>query len=317
MVTSSCKKDINNTIEHIPELSTNSLNNITSNSATCEGNITIDGGASISSRGLCWSTHSNPTISDNKTSEGTGTGTFISSLTGLIANTTYYVRAYATNSSGTAYGNEISFKTTLTGYGTITDVDGNVYHVVTIGTQVWMVENLKTTKYRNGDPIPNVSDGTVWSDLKTGAYCNYDNNANNSIASGRLYNWYAANDDRIIAPLGWHVPSDAEWTILTTYLGGENVAGGKLKEIGTTHWQSPNTDATNESGFTAIQGGYLDRSGIFNEFETKCFWWSSTTFYDNYNEYAWIRHLSYYNARITKSYMYNSMGCSIRCVRDY
>src|SRR5665647_3709784 len=112
--------------------------------------------------------------------------------------------------------------------GTVTDIDGNVYHTVTIGTQVWMVENLKTTKYRNGDPIPNVTDNIAWGALTTGAYCNYNNDTNNSITYGRLYNWYAANN-RNIAPSGWHVPTVAEWTILITYVGGKSVGGDKLK----------------------------------------------------------------------------------------
>lgn len=142
-------------------------------------------------------------------------------------------------------------------YGTMTDQDGNMYKTVTIGTQTWMAENLRTSKYQDGTAIPNVIDNTAWIALTTGAYCNYNNTeSTDTIATyGRLYNWYAATDSRNIAPVGWHVPTDAEWTTLTTYLGGVTVAGSKMKETGTTHWISPNTGATNESGFTALPSG--------------------------------------------------------------
>jgi len=146
----------------------------------------------------------------------------------------------------------------ITGYkqdnnnNTETDYDGNVYHTVTIGTQIWMVENLKTTHYRNGDPIPNVPDNTQWSNLTTSAYCNYNNDANNAKTYGLLYNWYAAINSLNICPVGWHVPSANEWKKLETYMGGVGVAGGKMKEAGTTHWISPNTKAGNSSGFSGL-----------------------------------------------------------------
>ena len=159
---------------------------------------------------------------------------------------------------------------------TVTDTDGNVYHTVIIGEQVWMSENLKTTKYRNGNPIPKVSDGTTWSNHSIGAYCNYNKYEDNSTTYGRLYNWYAVNDSRNIAPTGWHIPSDAEWTTLTTYLGGECVAGGNLKETGITHWQSPNTGATNKTGFTALPGGYRHCNGDFFCMCRNASFWSST-----------------------------------------
>jgi uncharacterized protein (TIGR02145 family) len=242
----------------IPTLSTTAASSITTTSATSGGNVISDGGATVTARGVCWSTNQNPTIDNSKTSNDIGTGSFTSNLTGLTANTIYYVRAYATNSMGTAYGNQVTFKTTTdVETNTVTDIDGNIYHTVTIGTQVWMVENLKTTKYRNGDPIPNVT-GNAWAALTTGAYCWYNNDAATYKATyGALYNWYAVADSRNIAPTGWHVPTDAEWTTLTTFLGGESVAGGKLKETGTNHWTSPNTGATNETGFTALPGGGL------------------------------------------------------------
>ena len=196
---------------------------------------------------------------------------------------------------------------------TITDIDGNVYNTVIIGDQVWMAENLKVTHYRNGDPVPNVTDDTDWKNLTTGAYCNYDNNTNNSATYGCLYNWYAVNDSRNIAPEGWHVPSNAEWQILINYLGGSSVAGGKMKETGTTHWNSPNTGATNESGFSALPGGYRHRSGSYDSMGSGAPLWSSTE-YDSGN--AWARALSGNYSEVHHGNSTNLFGFSVRCVRD-
>lgn len=170
----------------LPEITTTSISIITENSAQSGGNITVDGGATITARGVCWSTSQNPTITNSHTSDNSGPGSFTSSLTGLIQNTTYYVRAYATNSAGTAYGNEISFTTK----GPVTDIDGNVYYTVTIGSQVWMAENLKTTKHNDGTAIPLVTDPTQWGNLTTPGYC-WNNNDETTYKNtyGALYNW--------------------------------------------------------------------------------------------------------------------------------
>ncbi|MDP3445037.1 MAG: FISUMP domain-containing protein, partial [Ignavibacteria bacterium] len=159
-----------------------------------------------------------------------------------------------------------------------TDADGNNYSIVQIGTQFWMGENLKTTKYRNGESIPNITEQVVWGALNSGAYAWYNNDAGtNKNTYGGLYNWLAVSDNRNIAPIGWHIPSDTEWTTLTTYLGGESLAYSKMKETGTSHWQSPNIGATNESGFTALPGGYATDFGpFFTNLGTNSFWWSST-----------------------------------------
>ncbi len=196
---------------------------------------------------------------------------------------------------------------------TVTDIDGNVYHTISIGTQVWMVENLKTTKYRNGDPIPNVTDGSTWLNNTTGAYCNYDNVLNNATLCGRLYNWYSVNDTRNICPSGWHVSTDAEWTVLTTFLGGENIAGGKLKETGNTHWQNPNTGATNESGFTALPGGYRLGNGSFYDIGNYSSWWSSSE-YSTF--FAWFRYVRFDAGIIGIQYDAKISGNSVRCVED-
>jgi len=232
----------------MPTLTTTAVSSITQTTATSGGNITTDGGATVTAIGVVWSTTQNPTVETNhgKTTDGSGTGSFTSNLTGLAAGTTYYVRAYATNSVGTSYGNEVSF-TALPASETVTDADGNTYNTVTIGTQVWMKENLKTTKYADGTAVANVTDNTAWTTAGA-AYAWYDNNISNKATYGALYNWYAvdpaSNGNKNLCPTGWHVPSDAEWTSLTTNLGGESVAGGKLKEDGTSNWLTPNTGAT-------------------------------------------------------------------------
>jgi uncharacterized protein (TIGR02145 family) len=213
-------------------------------------------------------------------------------------------------------GGETNFALSF-GPPTITDIDGNVYHSVTIGTQTWMVENLKVTRYRNGDQVPNITDNNAWTKLTTGATCDYLNMPSNSKMYGKLFNWYAVNDSRKIAPAGWHVPTDAEWTILTDYLGGEKVAGGKLKETGTTHWTNPNTDATNESGFSALPGGNrydYNYNGTFSLVGVDGIWWSST---ESSTYYAWGRYMYFNYSYVVRDSSNKQGGFSVRCVRDF
>ena len=197
-------------------------------------------------------------------------------------------------------------------YGTMTDIDGNTYKTITIGTQTWMAENLKVTKYNDSTAIPNVTDATAWSSLTTGAVCTYNNttNADTINTYGRLYNWYAVNTAKL-CPTGWHVPSDSEWTILNNYLL-TNV-GGKLKETGTTHWATPNTGATNETGFTALPGGFRDYNGTFNIIGYFGFWWSST---EGSTGYASYRNLFSSGSGLDYGGNYLVSGFSVRCLRD-
>ena len=198
--------------------------------------------------------------------------------------------------------------------GTVTDIDGNVYQTITIGDQVWMLENLKVTHYRNGDPIPNVTDDGTWAGLTTGAYCEYYNDNFEDVATyGRLYNWFAVADSRNIAPEGWHVPTDAEWQTLVDYLGGDDVAGGKLKETGTTHWLSPDTGATNESGFSGLPVGNRNFGGLFDDKRYYAYFWSSTE-YDGSS--AWHRDLHYDYSLSCRIHYNKRYGFSVRCVRD-
>ncbi len=271
--------------------------------ASCGGNITNNGGIAITACGVCWSLSANPTIKNSKTTEKGATGIFTSLITGLSVGNTYYLKAYATNKAGTRYGNELIF---------VIDADGNLYHTVRIGKQNWMVENMRVTKFRNGDLILNAREDNEMSDHTNESYSNYDDIENNSNKYGRLYNWYVANDGRNICPSGWHVPSDAEWTKLTTYLGGESVAGGKMKQTDSTIWFSPNTGATNESGFSGIPAG-VNRNNTYS-FKGSCgYWWSKNEYG---SEYAWGRYLFNYNTKISRSYYDKSYGFSVRCLSD-
>ena len=199
----------------------------------------------------------------------------------------------------------------------ITDAENNTYKTVTIGTQTWMAENLKVTKYNDGTAIPNITDNTQWSNLTTGAWSYYNNDVANNAKYGKLYNWYAlskiSNGNKNVCPTGWHVPTDAEWTVLTDYLGGESVAGGKMKEVGTTSWNSPNTDATNTSLFTGLPGGYRYNSGGYGSIGNDGYWWSST---ENNTYYAWYRTLFNVHGDTYRNSNYKKFGLSVRCLRD-
>lgn len=294
-------------------LTTTGISKITQFSAQSGGSVSSDGGAEIIAKGVCWNTNPDPTLDNYKTNDGIGAGTFTSNLIGLNPNTTYYVRAYATNSAGTSYGSQVSFITQPISNGPVSDVDGNTYSTVTIGTQVWMKENLKTTKYNDGTAIPNVTNNATWTGLTTGAYCWYNNDISYKNPYGALYNWYTVNAGKL-CPTGWHVPSDAEWTTLATYLGGESVAGGKLMETGTSHWISPNTGANNETGFSALPGGDRDGGiGMFSFIGYTGNWFSYTEFSATN---AWYRVMGSGYSIINKGNVSKKYGFSVRCLRD-
>ena len=215
------------------------------------------------------------------------------------------------------YSNQIIVRITADEANTISgfcvDIDGNEYETVSIGNQIWMAENLKVSKYRDGSSIPTGHSNSDWGNLSTGAYAVYENVNENANTYGYLYNWYAATDSRNIAPDGWHVATDAEWTTLTDYLGGTSVAGGKMKETGTSHWNSPNTGATNESGFTAFPGGYRSSSNGYDYIGSYGYFWSSS---ENHSIDAWKRWLYYNSSEVYRNYSNKTYGFSVRCVRD-
>jgi uncharacterized protein (TIGR02145 family) len=202
---------------------------------------------------------------------------------------------------------------------TMRDIDGNVYRTVTIGSQVWMAENLKTTRYNDGTEIPLVTEQPAWFHLNAPGYCWYNNDENaNRAIYGALYNWYALNTGKLCPP-GWHVPSDDEWAVLTAYLGGDAIAGGKMKEGGTTHWLNPNTGATNSSGFTALPAGFRGESGFIPGSGSSfisgsiALFWSSTALED---ETAWTRYLQADSIVAGRNNGGKYHGFPIRCMKD-
>jgi len=302
-------------------VTTTSVSSVTSTGASTGGNVTSDGGAPVMARGVAYGTSQSPTTSNITTSNGTGTGVFTSTLTGLTVSTLYYIRAYATNNVGTAYGNEVSFTTggrpPCLGTPSVTDIDGNTYNTVQIGNQCWTQSNLKVSKYRNGNNIATGLSDAQWSSTTEGAYAVYNNVAANDALYGKLYNWYAIYDSRDLCPLGWHVPSDAEWTTLTTFLGGESVAGGAMKSTATQPtpggWLSPNTDATNSSGFTGLPGGNRFSGGGFFDLGSNGYLWSSSAAGLGY---AFSRSLYSFNAIANRDRYDLRVGFSVRCVRN-
>jgi len=295
------------TLDGIIVLTTNQINTITPSSAASGGSISSDGGVNITAKGLVWSTSTNPTIALNtKTNEGSGINAFSSTVTGLNLNTKYYVRAYATNIIGTFYGSEVNF-TTPTSLGAI-------------GSQIWDTTNLNVVTYSDGTPIPQVTDPTQWRKLTTGAWCYFNNDSAKGTTYGKLYNWFAVagiyneasktdiTKRKKLAPTGYHIPSDSEWTILTDYLGGENAAASKIKEAGMLHWASY-ADGINTSGFNGLPGNCRYPDGTFYDIGMG-YWWTSSE-----------ENIPYYFCRILGAYVakngfYQTYGLSVRCVKD-
>ena len=311
----SCKK------REVPVLTTSAVTGITGTTAVCGGIVTTEGSDEITARGVCWSTSNTPTITDYKTNDGSGVEDFTSQLSDLDITTTYYVRAYATNKAGTGYGEVKSFTTLLADY------DGNIYTTVTIGMQVWMVENLETTRYNDGNAIPLVQILTEWSSMTTPAYCWYQDNGSAYTAYGAVYNWYAVNSGKL-CPTGWHVPSYSEWTVLTTYLTDKGYGfGGSGSDIAksvaaTTGWLSSSETGTvgndqasnNKSGFTAVPGGMFIEGKYYVLGETGS-WWSSTKVDDA--AASWSKQLNYSNSGFEDlAAYYNYCGLSVRCLKD-
>ncbi len=328
----------------LPTVTTGSVSDVTAMSATCGGEVTVDGGASVTARGVCWSTSQNPTVSNSHTTDGSGTGSFSSSISGLTANTTYYVRAYATNSVGTAYGETVAF-TTLSAGGTatidakscpgtptVTDYDGNVYNTVKIGNQCWMKENLRTTSYSDGTPIEQGTDTS-----RTTAYWYYPSgNSGNMSTLGLLYNWAAVmrgsassseNPSGVqgVCPTGWHVPSDSEWTELTDYVSSQSEYACSGTSIyiakalaSTTGWNSFSSNCTvgntpsdnNATGLGIVPAGYY--SGNYNAATTA--YCSSAT---EYNEnYVYNRNIGFFSSTVNRGNLAKYTALSVRCIRD-
>ena len=301
----------------LASLQTLGASNITAFAFTTGGNISSDGGNAVTSRGVCYSTSQSPTISNAVVNSGSGTGDFVCNIIGLEMNKTYYVRSFATNAAGTAYGDEktVSTKAFIT-KGTLTEMEGNNYNRIIIGNQEWLQENLDVSHYRNGDPIPQ-DIPLNQNNLVSGIWNYYNQDPNMGSIYNKLYNWYAVNDSRGLAPAGWHIPTKAEWLELCNYLGGESVAGGKLKQTGTSLWRNQNYLATNTSGFTGLPGG-LYISGFASVGYSALWWGADSTGLANANGASCVWHLvvgfDYGNAYLDS--MPKNCMLSVRCIKD-
>jgi uncharacterized protein (TIGR02145 family) len=318
----------------LPTITTNTPTSVGNDSVVIGGEILNDGGSSIVLKGICYSTTPNPNMGNPRTEEGSGIGSFASTLRNLSPSTTYYARSYAKNSQGVVvYGNEVSFSTGtpvpsfLCGTSTVSDVDGNNYNTVQIGTQCWTQSNLKVSKYRNGDNIPTGLSNSAWENTTAGAYAIFNNDPVNDGLYGKLYNHYAVLDTRGLCPTGWYVPTDREWNLLVMYLdanadtgagGWQNTnAGGALKSTATQPtpggWNSPNAGATNSSGFSAGPGALRNpNGGFFNVLGQNGWWWSSSLD----GTFSWYRALSYTNGDFYRSSNNLRFGMSVRCLKD-
>jgi len=305
----------------VPSVATLASTNITNTSAILNGTVNANYLASIVTfeYGTSMAYSNIVTAIQSPVSGNTLTNVNVS-IDELTAGTTYHYRIKATNSLGTTFGNDMTITTFINGLtGTIGDNDGNIYKTIGIGNQMWMAENLKTTKYNDGEAISLVTDNDIWRNLVTSGYCWYDNaEASYKATYGALYNGYAVNTGKL-CPTGWHVPTRSEWSILVTYLGGFlSDAGGKLKEAGTTHWLSPNTGATNLSGFTGLPGGSRDYYwGSFGYGASTVnpygFWWTSTIDLPNT---LWYHSLHYWDSYVGGSASSLKYGYSVRCIKD-
>lgn len=313
----------------IPKVTTLEVTDITQTTAVGGGKIT--GNAGVIQRGICWTVNTTPELDDSKTEEGSGDGEFSSTMEGLLPMTTYTVRAYAINNMGTVYGDPVNFTTAEPegdnilfkdgiSYGTVTDVDLNVYKTVKIGSQTWMAENLRTTHFNDGMQITSVSSDLAWGKDTIPAYCWYNNDSvSNASIYGALYNWYAIewltiNQGRL-SPEGWHVATADDWNELIAFLGGESFAGGDLKEETTLHWLDGNFAATNASGFTALPGGMRSYTGEYVRLGEYGYWWSSTEDHSSLNM-ANCRYIFGKNSFIYAMSDSKRQGYSIRCVKD-
>lgn len=303
-IISGCKKE-EDPVE-LPKVVTFLISDISMAGATCGGEVKSDGGAPVTARGVCWGSNPSPAADKNKTSDGSGTGTFTSIIEGLAPNTFVYVRAYATNSAGTAYGEDMLLKTYT---GTVADIDGNVYNTVTIMGMELMASNLKVTKYNDGTPIPEVTGNNDWSALSTPAYCWYENDYSTyGSVYGALYNWFAAAEEKL-CPAGWRVPDQMNFLALEGFVS----EAGDLKAVGTEHWEEPNTGATNSTGFTAYGSGRRDyNSGTFSDLWVRSNWWSRT---EDAAWSAWQLGVNYSSQGVINGAVNKKNGYSVRCMK--
>jgi uncharacterized protein (TIGR02145 family) len=310
-------------------IETKPISLITNTSANSGGIILDDGGYTILVKGVLWGTEPNPVLGQNFTEDGDGSTEYNSVITDLLPGVTYYVRAYAYTEQGIAYAPEISFQTTSLStnhlnpdvtYGFVEDIDGNVYHTVTIGDQEWMAENLRTTRYSNGDPIPNLPNLSQWSNTTTGAWSNYNNQPAYDYPLGKYYNGYAIRDSRGVCPTGWRVPREFEYNILEANYSGN--LGAAAKSTDPTYWASVGANVTNLLGFSALGAGYRETSLDFYNYGNEALFWTETIKHDTL---LWstevdtsLSHASFWKSSDYMMIYYangHNIGLNVRCLR--
>ena len=302
------------TLGSAPAATTLAQTNLSTTTVTLNGLVDANELSTVVSFEYGTTTAYGTTISVAESPATGSADTVTAAITGLTSNTTYHFRVKAVNDIGTAYGGDSTFTTVITGIpGTVSDNDGNTYQTIGIGYQVWMTENLKTRKLNDGTAIALVDKDTSWAKLTTAAYCWYGNDeATNKNSYGAVYNWYTINTTKL-CPSGWHVPSDDEFSSLVKYLGGASKAGGLLKESGLSHWNSPNTGASNQYDFKAVGGGMRLDDGRFDFVKVEGGWWSSTNYSDLNGAYLYML-FNYSNS--FQGYTNKKYGKSVRCVKN-
>lgn len=280
-------------------------------SFSCSSRILNDGNDKIIEKGVCWSTINMPLKSMNSTSDGGGNDDYQSFATGLIQTGVYYVRPYAINSVGISYGDIMKIQTQKGDGKQVIDYDGNIYNTVQIGDQVWLKENSYAVHYQNGDNVYPTKNNAVFENLYINDTINpFSNSIKSTTYYGVTYTWEKVVDSRNICPTGWRPAENDDWLKLVTTLGGYDYAGAKMKEVGIEHWHKPNIGATNESGFTALPGGYNNsvRVGLY------AFWWSGGEEYDSTNALGW--YVKYDELGIYNFYTNKNVGMTVRCIKN-
>ncbi len=332
----------NSTVDVSSLVLTGELSEVTTISAKCSGSVLSTSNSTVIDCGICWSTTPDPTINGNVTASIKKAGSFTCELKDLMPDMTYQVRAFVVTADGVEYGNTILLTTpTETGilsttlnadlnYGKVIDIEGNEYHTIVVGTQTWMVENLRVTKFRNRASIPTITENTKWQKLKTPAQCTYNNNSEvNSIRKfGRLYNYSAVKDAGNLAPSGWHVATSSDWSELDNYLRSNLSASKSVAQAiaAKSDWsESRFSGATgaldtvtfmninNTSGLAALPCGIRADYGHFTSVGVYCAWWVSNEVNGNS---AGFRSLNNYGAFLNMNYFNQTFGLSVRCVKD-
>lgn len=295
----------------VPVVETYTPEFVASTSATI-GVRCIQKNGSLLECGIYIGTTTGPDQNGFKIRMGTDTGLYLGQITGLTPSVTYYLKAYAINTDGEGLGYETSFNTPAT----VLDADNNEYPVLKAHGKYWMAKNLRTTKFANGDNIPTTSTPglDITSEIDPIYRWSYNGSYDSTVVYGNLYSWFTATDSRNVCPTGWHLPTDAEWTALENLLGTYTIAGSKLKESGNDHWIAPyNSDATNESCFTALPGGYRPSNGSFALINNEGRFWTAT---ESETANAWSRTLTAGSGLVSRTGADKKAGLSVRCIKD-